>query len=504
MGGSKDEMTFYYIKMAENVEMRDWDNFWPKVEDKEEFLDRLNKCRNVFKGTNKKELSLEKSYRYTLAKEIWKDMLSNRDLYLGAYWSKIFCEELLPKDELEYWDMQELNKASFYYYNKDKFNMNIPKVYSFDISSSHLSFLMRKKFPYKGFKRSESLEETQKVISGKFYCYYGCFMFHKLQYKIDFPIDLSTFGQRNENEQCSWNLWLTNVDMEWFKKMFSWEKVQPIEFYYSQQKELPRDYAKAFDIVYKQKKFSKKGTFAKEIFKYRAELPFGQGIKKIEYSNGLFYDNLKREFYIEEIEPLSFEKNKFTLKKRGMPYYVSLWVAAYSRLEEFNMIYKIGIDNVVYGDTDSVKFTGEEGFKIIEEHNKEIYNELLTISRKRGMEGIIDMDMGQWKRETDIAVFKAIGVKWYLTEDINGKLDVKAAGANIEALTSWLEKQPSPFAAFSHKMKVPKLFHRYGLSRTFKNAVCEFWQNKMDKDFRQDIIGKRTQLYYYEYGQEVI
>jgi hypothetical protein len=30
------------------------------------------------------------------------------------------------------------------------------------------------------------------------------------------------------------------------------------------------------------------------------------------------------------------------------------------------MVIKIGLDNVIYGDTDSVKFIGEEGLKIIE------------------------------------------------------------------------------------------------------------------------------------------
>jgi len=63
--------------------------------------------------------------------------------------------------------------------------------------------------------------------------------------------------------------------------------------------------------------------------------------------------------------------------------YVGLWTIAYSRLEFLTVLLKIGLDNVVYGDTDSVKFLGLDGIKVIEEHNKSIDEEFRKVSLHR-------------------------------------------------------------------------------------------------------------------------
>jgi hypothetical protein len=55
--------------------------------------------------------------------------------------------------------------------------------------------------------------------------------------------------------------------------------------------------------------------------------------------------------------------------------YIGLWTSAYARAEFVKIIDLVGIENVVYGDTDSVKFTGIEGVQKIEEYNKEIEKE---------------------------------------------------------------------------------------------------------------------------------
>jgi len=88
-------------------------------------------------------------------------------------------------------------------------------------------------------------------------------------------------------------------------------------------------------------------------------------------------------FRVVEEEEKSLKEIQSKIVKRGIPMQVSYWVAAYSRLEEFTIINRIGVENVLYGDTDSVKFIGKEGIKVIEGRNKEIEKEFNSINSKR-------------------------------------------------------------------------------------------------------------------------
>jgi hypothetical protein len=99
-------------------------------------------------------------------------------------------------------------------------------------------------------------------------------------------------------------------------------------------------------------------------------------MKNYDYAEKTIYNSETKSFEIVENDGKTFEEIKKNLAERGIPVQVSFWVAAYSRLEEFTIINRIGLDSVVYGDTDSVKFIGEKGVSIIKERNEEIKKNL--------------------------------------------------------------------------------------------------------------------------------
>ena len=434
---ANQDLSFYYISISETIELRNWNNFWKKVEDPYEFLKRLDACRNVFKIDCKNTLSFDKHFKFTLARDMWEDV--KYKYFLKSAWSSNFVNTLLPQSEEEWEQIQHLDKGSFYFCNSDYFNKKVPNVHCYDISSSHLSLLARKKYPSSSFKRAETVDEAIEIIERKFHCWHGQFYFKKLQYKIDnFPIDLSRFGYPSEEELCGWYLVLTNVDMQWFKQMFIWDECYCLDLYYAEQKELCKDYAKMFQELYEDKASQKKGTFAKEIFKFRAELPFGQPIKAVDYYGKAIYNEDTNMFEVVEEKEKTLQEVRFKLSKRGMPMYVSLWCVAYSRLEFFTVLNKIGFDKVVYGDTDSVKFIGDEGIKIIEEHNKTIEEEFKAINKKRAI--YMNEKLGKWCDEGDVDYFKSIGIKWYLTSK-GDEIEVKAAGAQMDTLENWVKRQ---------------------------------------------------------------
>ena len=492
---ANQDLSFYYISISETIELRNWNNFWKKVEDPYEFLKRLDACRNVFKIDCKNTLSFDKHFKFTLARDMWEDV--KYKYFLKSAWSSNFVNTLLPQCEDEWEQMKHLDKGSFYFCNSDYFNKKVSNVHCYDISSSHLSLLARKKYPSSSFKRAETVDEAIEVIERKFHCWHGQFYFKKLQYKIEnIPIDLSRFGYPSEEELCGWYLVLTNVDIQWFKQIFTWDECYCLDLYYAEQKELCKDYAKMFQELYEDKASQKKGTFAKEIFKFRAELPFGQPIKAVDYYGKAIYNEDTNMFEVVEEKEKTLQEVNFKLSKRGMPMYVSLWCVAYSRLEFFTVLNKIGFDKVVYGDTDSVKFIGDEGIKIIEEHNKTIEEEFKAINKKRAI--YMNEKLGKWCDEGDVDYFKSIGIKWYLTSK-GDEIEVKAAGAQMDTLENWLKETSNPFARFDIRMRC------FGL---FKNVKCGCgkvsitYTNEMDKTIKKEILKHGTPLYYYNPWEE--
>ena len=491
---ANQDMVFYYIELTDKIELRNWNNFWKKVEEPEEFLKRLNICRRTFKVDCKNELSFDNHFKFTLAKDMWEDI--KYKYYLKSEWSTNFVETLLPQNDDEWLQMNQLDKASFYYCNDEYYNKRAVNVKCYDISSSHLSLLARKKYPSSTFKRAETIEEALDVIQKKFYCWHGQFWFKKLQYKQNFPIDLTRFGFMDEEGICNWYLTLTNIDIEWFKQVFSWEGCACLTLYYAEQKELCKNYVRMFDELYEAKAVQKKGTFAKEIFKFRAELPFGQPIKAVDYCGKTIYNEKTNEFEVIEEEEKTIEQVQMKLRQRGMPIYVSLWCVAYSRLEFINVLLKIGLDKVIYGDTDSVKFIGNEGIKIIEEHNKEIDEEFNRINKKRNMK--LNEKLGKWCDEGSVDCFKSIGVKWYLTSK-SDEIEVKAAGAQMNALEPWLKECKDPFSKFNLKMKCFGLFKNV---RIVDNMIKITYTNELDKTTKKKILNRGTLLYYYNPYEE--
>lgn len=491
---ANSDLNFYFVEIGHDIELRNWDNFWKKVEDPADFLKRLEVCRTYFKASCKTRLGFEKHFKFTLARDMWEDVKYRA--FLKSRKQLSFTNDLLPQSREELDDMSRLYKGGFYFTNDEYFNKKVPNVNCYDIHSSHIGLMARKKFPCKAFTQAQSADEAIDIINSHRFCWHGQFKFYKLQYKVEFPIDLTNFGYPSESEQCCWYLNLTNVDMEWFKQVFTWEDADVLMLYYSEDNYLPIEYLRMLNDLYEDKAAQKKGTFAKEIYKFRAELPFGQPIKRVIYDTKTVYKPETNQFEViddEESDKTEFEKLQEKLVKRGMPMYIGLWTIAYSRLEFVSVLLKIGLENVVYGDTDSVKFLGFEGIEIIKEHNKTIDEEFKRVSLRR-QNFQFNSEIGRWGDEGMVDYFKSIGNKWYLTS--KGKeLDVKAAGAQVKNLEKYLKEQKSPFSKFTMRIECEKLFKEVNL---FNGAVSVTYGNVIDRDKKKKIVKSGTSLYYYE------
>ena len=484
MAAVKDgQINFFNLKLFDWIELVNWNNFFD-TEDCEEFIRELNLCRSNFKGQNKNKLSLKSHYRITKAADQWFDITER--FYLKKEWTNTFRNSLLPQDQDELNLFLEIYKGSYSFLNPKFVGKTIENVKGYDISSSHSGFILRKKYPSSTGERITDVKEIYNIINKDWYAWIGRIEFVDLYEKFELPIDLRQFGYINEND--NWELILTNAHWKVFKRLFGAKTIIPIEFYKYENKELVRNYAKMVNDLYEEKEFYKKNndSFVKNIFKFRTELPFGQSIKAPQFHQAVIYNEETNQFEKFKLTDQPFEEIIGRLKKYALPMQIGIWTAAYSWAEEVNMILDLGVENVVYGDTDCVRFIGDLDC-VIEAHNKEIDKEVNNISKKRIMLET-NTKLGRWQDEGTFSQFKAIGIKWYLFID-NGKLEVKAAGANKDKLLDWLNAQDNPFEEFNKEMYVPQLFKNMSINRE-KGTVYLSYNNYMGDKLKREISQK--------------
>lgn len=116
-------------------------------------------------------------------------------------------------------------------------------------------------------------------------------------------------------------------------------------------------------------------------------------------------------------EGMWYVKKEIDVEMRCLPQW-AVFITAHARLRLLSTVYKIGPENVIYGDTDSITF-------------------------KKGFEHLADIgdDYGQWKLEKEWSIFKAIAPKVYVGILADGKYKGAAKGLPRKGITddNWKE-----------------------------------------------------------------
>lgn len=464
-------INFFFLRPWEFVEFRNSNNFWADIST-EEFLRRLNLCRENFKGRKRKNrLGLKNHFVYTLVKDLWSEICEKYYLTCSSF-EKIRTE-LLPQNETELDLLLNIYKASFVYSNPKYSNKIVKNVYSRDIKSSHSGIYLRKKYPYGNGELVEDPYEALETMKNDYYAWIGEFKIVGLREKInDFPWDMRNFGF--QDKEGNWIIKLTNVHWKVFKNIYGADQLIPFRMVRYTQKILDKNYIRMINELYQEKEHFKKTSndeFVKGLFKMRTELPYGQSIKNPVYYTSVIYDMREDNFIIDRLPTPTFTETIGRLKKYAFPFQYGIWTAAYSWAEEIEMITKIGLDKVIYGDTDSVKFLGEEGIKIIEQHNKEIDSEFRIVITKYNLYGEIDKKIGRWHDDGFNTEFKTLGLKRYLSRKKDGTIKVTCAGAMISTLQRYFENSENPFDEFEKDMSIEGIYKHIYIDR--KNRIVD-------------------------------
>jgi len=319
--------------------------------------------------------------------------------------------------------------ASRFHSNKIHENVN-----SYDIQSSYPGVMLTDEFPIGKFMKV-TLDTKEKLDK---YCNEYCVVLEieiiniKVKENVAIPyIDIAHCikqskivndnGRVLEAEYIS--LTLTNIDLNIIMNTYDFTDLIVVNAMYSRKGKLPKELRETVmkfytlktelkDIEEKEYEYSKS--------KNKVNSSFGMTVAALDHSEILYCNHEWSEIKPELEDAL---ESYYKGRNNFLSYQWGVFITANARLHLQKLLDKVGTD-VIYTDTDSIKFINHENIKYFDEANKElieiaINNDIPAFATdKKG----IDRYMGIWDCETEgdkiYRRFKTLGAKKYCYEQL--------------------------------------------------------------------------------------
>ena len=360
----------------------------------------------------------------------------------------------------------------------------IENVSSVDFTSSYPAQMVMHKYPMSKFLQCkiDTRSELEKMVKN-----YACLMeieFKNLQAKTSTHILSRSKCSYLQNEIIDngrvvnadfVQTFLTDIDYKLIQMYYDFDGVRINQFYYSQYKYLPKELVECALEFYGDKT-TLKGVEAQEenylIKKGMLNGIYGMCVTNPVNDEIVFNDGEWREMRGDISELLDEQYNKNI--KQFLVYQWGVWVTAWARYELLTAVYKIG-DDVIYCDTDSIKFvTSQNHKKIIDEQNKRIISDLEKALKFHGIpkEKIYPRDkfgvvhpLGIFEYEKSYKYFKTLGAKRYCFSYGDNDFNITVAGLGKIKSADYI-KSKGGFDFFDDGMYIPpdytgKLTHTY-------------------------------------------
>lgn len=310
------------------------------------------------------------------------------------------------------------------------------RVKSFDEKSKYPSVMLCEEFPYTIRKVTEFNNETYKdykfwIARVKLHNIYtnfewGCISSNTCEYVDHLSADI--FNGKILNCMIV-DLYITNIDLELFKKVYYIEQVEFVEFYACDKYgklpppfiELIKEFADNKVRIGKELKEVEK-KFGEDSEEYREKYKEYMDAKAM--LNGIYGMMVQKlcqqEFYIDD-KFLWHEKDKSYKKIDGKHlnrnFLFGIYITAYSRYDLVTAIIANCPDTFVYCDTDSIKYiyTGKE----FVDTNKDIPEDLQKFEYLKGF--------NKFEEEPEYSKFLTYGAKKYCYEK-NGHFGFTVSG----------------------------------------------------------------------------
>ena len=338
------------------------------------------------------------------------------------------------------------------------------KIGSADIQSAHPSQMLLEEYPIgkaEYYGQSDTREELRHIIRAG-YMFFGRFRITNLHVKDrhpipDIPLSKCLTAPRKpvlDNGRIlaaeEVILSMTSVDFELLEDIYRFDRILGMDIWVSFLGPLPKVYR---DAVFE--KFAEKS-----ILKYKGrstdEEKRAYDLSKVVV-NGIFgmaYMNPVRQEVVFRPDCMEYEpgpdklpamtEEEFEKLQRNYPwsYLWGLWTAALTRKELHQGIQAVGYDNVIYCDTDSIKFRGPFPAALAE-YNRQRTEKARALGyiAKVGEKEFVP---GIWEDEAEGAPylydeFRTLGAKKYAYTLPDGSFHITVSGVQKEAGAKALE-----------------------------------------------------------------
>lgn len=348
---------------------------------------------------------------------------------------------LLPRNADEYAFMRQAFAGGYTHANYLHANKLIYNVHSMDIASSYPYVMVSEKFPsskwynirpyeiekYRNENYSLLIDVTFYNIKSKMSMRYistskcmemekECIVNgkHVTKTKTD-------NGRLIETDKC--RMVITNVDLDIIEKTYDIGKIEYNKIMYSNNEYLDSDFVQYILQLYKNKTSLKGITSMEDIYlqsKQFINALYGMSVTDI-VSDNAFWDNMLDKWTSEKGDAETvLEELKAKPYKNFLAYQHGIFVTAYARRNLWELIMQFPND-VVYVDTDSVKYVGNHDLEF-ETYNAKVI-EKLKVSMSKHRIPIEDTapltkkgkpkQIGIYEKEPDYQQFKTLGAKRY-------------------------------------------------------------------------------------------
>lgn len=324
-----------------------------------------------------------------------------------------------------------------------------------DIQSSYPAQIMLRPYPVgKPFEYGATVTSAKQLydIISVGYMFFGRFRFTNVRMKNRHPIPdiplskclVPAKGAALDNGRVlsadEVIISLTSIDFEILDSMYSYDEIRGVDVWLSELKPLPKVYRDAVFAKFADKSILKhSGTDTEEKRRaYDLSKVIVNGIFGMAYMNPVRDDVVFNPADMSyQIAPSRFDdmtEAEFTKLQRNYPwsYLWGLWTSALGRRQLHEGIQAVGFSNVVYCDTDSIKFLGGRFPDALSRINEEIRQRAEELGYIASVDGA-EFVPGIWEDESGGASFlydefRTLGAKKYAYTLADGTFKTVVSG----------------------------------------------------------------------------
>lgn len=323
--------------------------------------------------------------------------------------------------------------------NREHAGKKLINIHSYDETSAYIAAMFRFKYPSSQFREIEIKTEAELLLYSNKYCLVMEIDLFELEIKdrtpipyIDYSHCKKIYKSENDNGRVLRASYIkytcTNVDFEIIKRQYKIEKITVCKCIYAEKDYLPIEFLEKV-LSFFDGKTKLKNIDPLLYMKSKNKLNATYGMMVTDILNQLveYIDN-KWEVG-EESEQKLLEKY-YNSRNSFLSYQDGVFVTAYARHLLQQAIDRIG-DDVVYVDTDSVKYIGDHEyvFNDLNSYIDTLKNTLKIRISSKDNDGN-EYTLGIWEKEPDYLEFKTLGAKKYAYTTEKHGFGITIAGVN--------------------------------------------------------------------------